>query len=121
LTDGWIATAIALVIAQGILGSFVDRRLRVVRMALKAEPGDKLSGELSARIADPVLHAGNGISVAVIAEILLLMSVKPAGWEIAWSLVGMAAVAGVAVWRAATLSGRRYERSRAGAGPFVSD
>jgi hypothetical protein len=74
-----------------------------------------LSGELSARIADPVLHAGNGISVAVIAEILLRMSVKPAGWEIVWSLVGMAAVAGVAVWRAARPSGRRHERSRAGA------
>src|SRR4030095_10689934 len=31
LTDGWIATAIVLVIAQGIVGSLVDRRLHELR------------------------------------------------------------------------------------------
>ena len=106
LTDGWIATSIVLVVGQGVLGSIVDRRLQVVRSALGDRPGEKPSGDLSARIADPVLHAGSGVSVAVIAEILLLMSVKPAGWEIVWSLVSAAGVAGLAVWRATRLSGR---------------
>lgn len=107
LTDGWIATAIALVLGQGVLGSIVDRRLKDMRTAVRAEPEGKPSSELSARMSDPVLHAGNGVSVAVIAEVLLLMTVKPAGWEIVWSLLGTAAVAGVAAWRAARLSGEK--------------
>jgi hypothetical protein len=106
LTDGWIGTAIALVLGQGVLGSIVDRRLQAIRSALGGQPEEKPSGDLSARVADPILHAGNGVSVALIVEILLLMSVKPAGWEIVWSLVGTAGLAGLAVWRAARLSER---------------
>lgn len=105
LTDGWIATAIALVIAQGILGSIMDHRLRALRGALEAQPGKKQPAvDVSAPTADLVLHAGSGVSVVVIAEILLLMSVKPAGSEILWSLFGMGTLAGLAVWRASRLS-----------------
>jgi hypothetical protein len=111
LTSGWIATAIALVIVQGILGSVVDHRMQAVRKALEAQSGETPTAELSALTTDPVIHAGNGVSVSVIAEILLLMSVKPGGWMIVWSIVGMAVLAGLAVWRA--LTPRTHSRGRA--------
>jgi hypothetical protein len=97
LTDGWIATAIALVIVQGIAGSLVDHRLRALRESI--EVGVRASA-IGGVVNDKLLHAGNGISVAVIAEILLLMTVKPAGWGILWSLGAMVLVACLGVWRA---------------------
>ena len=43
LSDGWIATAIALVLGQGALGSIVDRRLKVARTAVRVLPSSTWS------------------------------------------------------------------------------
>lgn len=98
LTDGWIATSITLVVGQGVLGSVVDHRLHRLRSALGASKGEDPGGNAFSLGADSVLHAGNHVSPLVIAEILFLMSVKPTGWGILWSIVVMAVLAGLAVW-----------------------
>ena len=100
LRDGWIATAIVLVIVQGVVGSLADRRLRELRESLQDRAREASGRTLRYLGSDRVLQASNGISVAVIAEILFLMTVKPDGWPIVWSVGAMAVVSGVGVWRA---------------------
>jgi hypothetical protein len=100
LTDGWIATAILLVIAQGIVGSLVDRRLHELRESFEDRAREVPGVTVRNLGSDRLIQAGNGITVAVIAEILLLMTIKPAGWLILWSVGAMVVASSVGVWRA---------------------
>jgi hypothetical protein len=97
-SDGWIATSIGLVIAQGIAGSIAGRRMERLRNALQSAPNGVPSAELTVLAGNPVLHASNRISVVLIAEILFLMSVKPTASGIMWSLLTAAVVATIASW-----------------------
>jgi hypothetical protein len=76
--DGWIATSIGLVVAQGVAGSVVSRRMERLRGALESAPDGVPITDPTLLARDPVLLASNRISVAIIGEILFLMSVKPA-------------------------------------------
>jgi uncharacterized membrane protein len=100
LTDGWIATSIVLVIAQGIVGSLVDRRLHELRESFEVRAREVPGRTVRNLGSDRLVQAGTGITVAVIAEILLLMTVKPAGWLILWSVGAMVVVSCVGIWRA---------------------
>jgi hypothetical protein len=84
---------------QGLLGSLVDRRLRRLSKALEVRSSERPIAELRALASDPVFHAGSGVSVPVIAEILLLMTVKPAGWEIVCRSAPWRCLGGIGVWR----------------------
>jgi uncharacterized membrane protein len=104
LTDGWIVTATVLVIAQGIVGSLVDRRLHELRESFEVRAREAPSVTVRNLGHDRLIQAGNGITVAVIAEILLLMTVKPAGWLILWSVGAMVVASSVGVWRASRIA-----------------
>ncbi|MGH2577545.1 MAG: hypothetical protein ACRDG9_07330 [Actinomycetota bacterium] len=97
-SDGWIATSIGLVIAQGLAGSIVDRQTERLRGALRTAPDGALSTELTVLTRNPLLHAANRISVAIIVEILFLMTVKPAVLGILWSLLAAAGVGTILSW-----------------------
>lgn len=97
-SDGWIATSIGLVIAQGIAGSTVDRRMQRLRGALRTAPDGALSTDLTVLARNPLLHAANRISVAIIVEILFLMTVKPAVPGILSSLLAAAGVGTILSW-----------------------
>lgn len=99
LSDGWIATSIGVVVAMGLTGSIVDRRMERLSGALRSAPdGETPSTDLTMLARNPVLHASNRISVALVVEILFLMSVKPAGSGIIWSLLTTAAFATITSW-----------------------
>lgn len=106
--DGWIATSIGLVVAQGIAGSILGRRMERLRGALESAPGRVPTTDLTVLARDPVLHASNRISVAIIVEILFLMSVKPALGGILWSLLAAAGIGTIAIWP--LLRRRRQQR-----------
>ena len=95
--DGWIATSIGLVVAQGIAGSILGRRMERLRGALESAPGGVPTTDLAVLARDPVLHASNRISVTIIVEILFLMSVKPALPGILWSLLAAAGIGSIAI------------------------
>ena len=97
-SDGWIATSIGLVVAQGSAGSVTGRRMGPLRIALRSAPDGVPSTELTVLARNPTLHASNRVSVALIAEILFLMSVKPTFSGILWSLLTAAVVATLASW-----------------------
>lgn len=61
-SDVWIATSICLVIAQGLAGSTVDRRMQRLRGALRTAPDRALSTDLTALARNPLLHAANRAS-----------------------------------------------------------
>jgi uncharacterized membrane protein len=117
LTDGWIASAIVLVVAQGILGSTVDRRLRSLGRTMEARAAEQGTAEPAGPVRDSVLYACSRASILLIIEILWLMSVKPARWGILWSLLVMTAMAGVATWRAV----RRFPTATRVPGPDALD
>ena len=99
LSDGWIATSIGLVVAMGLAGSIVDRKMKRLRAALQSAPDEESpSTDLTMLARNPVLHASNRIYVALVVEILFLMSVKPGGSEIIWSLLTTAVLATIASW-----------------------
>jgi hypothetical protein len=106
---GWIATSIGLVITQGVAGSIVGRRIDRLRGALQSAPDGVPSADLTALARDPVLHAFSRISVAIIVEILFLMSVKPAAPGIIWSLLAAAGIGTVAIWP--LIMRRRHQRT----------
>lgn len=97
-SDGWIATSIGLVIGQGIAGSVVGRRMDRLRNALQSAPDGVASTEITVLARNPVLQTSNRISVAIIAEILFLMSVKPTFSGILWSLLTAGVIATIASW-----------------------
>jgi hypothetical protein len=96
--DGWIATSIGLVIAQGIVGSIMGRRMDGLRGTLESAPDGVPSSDAVVVARSPVLHASNRISVVMVVEILFLMSVKPAFRGILWSLLAAAGIGTVAIW-----------------------
>ncbi len=96
--DRWIATSIGLVVAQGVAGSIVDRKMERLRGALRSAPDGVPIADLTVLARNPVLHASNRISVAIIVEILFLMSVKPAVPGILWSLLAAAGIGTIAIW-----------------------
>lgn len=99
LSDGWIATSIGVVVALGLAGLIVDRRMERLRGALRSSPEEETpSIDLTMLVRDPVLHASNRISVVLVVEMLFLMSVKPAGSGIIWSLLTAAVLATIASW-----------------------
>jgi hypothetical protein len=99
LSDGWIATSIGVVVAMGLAGSIVDRRVKRLRAALRsAADKESPSTDLTMLARNPVLHASNRIYVALVVEILFLMSVKPSGSGIIWSLLTTAVLATIATW-----------------------
>ena len=67
------------------------------------------TADLTVLARDSVLHASSRISVAIIVEILFLMSVKPALPGILWSLLAAAGIGTIAIWplftRGATAAG----------------
>jgi hypothetical protein len=101
-SDGWIGTSIGLVITLGIAGSIVGRSIDRLRGALQSAPDGVPDGVPSADLTllarNPVLHASSRISVAIIGEILFLMSVKPAAPGILWSLLVAAGIGAIAIW-----------------------
>jgi len=99
LSDGWIATSIGVVVTMALAGSIVDRRIERLRGALRSSPDKETpSTDLTMLARNPVLHASNRISVVLVVEILFLMSVKPAGSGIIWSLLTTAVLATIASW-----------------------
>lgn len=71
LSDGWIATSMGVVVAMGLAGSIVDRRMKRLRAALRSAPDEESpSTDLSMLARNPVLHASNRIYVALVVEIL---------------------------------------------------
>ena len=99
LSDGWIATSIGVVVAMGLAGSIVDRRMERLRGALRSVPDEKTpSADVRTLARNRVLHASNRISVVLVAEIVFLMSVKPPGSGIVWSLLTAAVLATIASW-----------------------
>jgi len=106
--DGWIATSIGLVVAQGVAGSVVGRRMERLRGALESAPDGVPITDPTLLARDPVLLATNRISVAIIGEILFLMSVKPAAPGILWSLLAAAGIGTIAIWPLFT----RWRRQR---------
>ena len=99
LSDSWISTSIGLVVALGLAGSILDRRMERLRGALRSVQEEKPpSTDLTMLTRNPVLHASNRISVVLVTEILFLMSVKPAGSGIIWSLLTTAVLATIASW-----------------------
>ncbi|MGH2583404.1 MAG: hypothetical protein ACRDJE_00650 [Dehalococcoidia bacterium] len=95
----WIIVALALVALQGVLGAaIVGPRVRRLHAALGAAQDGPLAGDLLARTRDRVLHAANRASVPVLIEIEFLMSVKPAGADIALSLLVVAILAVALTW-----------------------
>jgi uncharacterized membrane protein len=97
-SDGWIATSIGLVIAQGLAGFTMDRRMQRLRSALRTAPDGPPSTDLTVLARSPLLHAANRISVAIIVEILFLMAVKPAFPGILWSLLAAVGVGTILGW-----------------------
>jgi hypothetical protein len=98
LWDGWIATSIGLVITLGVVGSIGGRRMDGLRGALQSAPDGVPSTDLTVLARNPVLHAFSRISVAIIVEILFLMSVKPATPGILWSVLAAAGIGTIAIW-----------------------
>jgi hypothetical protein len=97
-SDGWIGNSIGLVITLGIAGSIVGRSIDRLRGALQSAPDGVPSADLTLLARNPVLHASSRISVAIIGEILFLMSVKPAAPRILWSLLVAAGIGAIAIW-----------------------
>jgi hypothetical protein len=64
LTDGWIATAIVLVIAQGIVGSLVDRRLHELRESFEVRAREVPGVTVRNLGKDRLIQAGHGRDVA---------------------------------------------------------
>lgn len=85
LTDGWIVAALGLIVFQGVLGAVVS------------EPGMKTLSDALAESPDPaeVLRAGPAwslcaagrASIVTLLELELLMTLKPEGELLLWSLV----------------------------------
>jgi hypothetical protein len=105
--DGWIATSIGLVITLGVADSIVGGRMDRLRHALQSDSDGVPSADLTVLARNPVLHASSRISVAIIVEILFLMSVKPAAPGILWSLLAATGIGTIANW---PLFMRRHQR-----------
>ena len=92
----------------------MGRRMERLRDALQSAPDGVLSTDLTVLARNPVLHASNRISVAIIVEILFLMSVKPAAPGILLSLLAAGGIGTAAIWPLFALRGdkRAFRRNQ---------
>lgn len=103
-SDGWILSAIALVVAQGAGGAaVVGPRVRRLHEALSQAPAaqSEVPIAISTLSRDRVMRAAARVSIVSLAEIVFLMTVKPAGEILFLSLL-------VAVFAGAALGARVF-------------
>jgi hypothetical protein len=90
-SQNWIAVALTMVALQAGLGAaVVGPRVHRLRATLTSAPDGAPSGALIAAARDRLLHIANRASMPVLIEIEFLMTVKPAGAELALSLLVVA-------------------------------
>lgn len=93
-SHGWIATALALLVVQGVLGAaIVGPRTHRIEAALKTAEDGPPEGAVAAGARDQLLHVANRASVPLLIEFEFLMTVKPVVFDITLSLLAAAAVA----------------------------
>lgn len=111
LSDGWIATSIVLVLVQGAAGAVVNFNIRTLgTMVAVADPSDTSIPPKAARITRSLfIRAVDRAAIANLIEIVYLMTLKPAGFEILFSLVVTVLVA--AILAASALQGRSSQAS----------
>ena len=74
----WIDVALALLLIMCVLGPLINmRRLKAIQNMARALPQGPVSGELAARINDPVLWTSVLTMTALAVGIVFLMTVKP--------------------------------------------
>ncbi len=78
----WIDVALGALVVLSVLGPLVNgRRFKAIGMAMgahiRAAAGDEITGDLRARIQDPVLRVSIHIMAAASLGIVFLMTIKP--------------------------------------------
>jgi uncharacterized membrane protein len=81
LSQGWIATSIALVLAQGAAGAAISLHVRKLHALLdhRGASGDKIPPEIASLAHNRLIQAIDRAAIANLVEIMFLMTVKPAG------------------------------------------
>jgi uncharacterized membrane protein len=89
LFRGWIATSIALVLAQGAAGAAISFHVRKLRAHFdhQVAPGDEIPPQIAALARNRLVQAIDRAAIANLVEIVFLMTVKPTGGDLVLSLV----------------------------------
>lgn len=89
LSDGWIATSIVLVLAQGAAGAFVNFRLRglITILTDSTDSDGPIPPEIAKVTQSRLIQAIDRAAIANLGEIMFLMTLKPTGIVMLLSLV----------------------------------
>ena len=107
LSQGWIATSIGLVLAQGASGAAISSHVRKLHGLLDHQraSGDEIPPPIAALARNRVIQAIDRAAIANLIEIVFLMTIKPTAGDLVLSLV-------VTVLAAVLLGGTAFRRSR---------